>query len=157
MRLAWNSIYNIVLALWVGGMAIYTFIVTPAIFRSFGRDVAARIVDALFGGYFLYNLILAALALVLAFVVWPDRAQTACRLSMALAAAALVMNCYVAFRLHPQVLEVKRQIVSFETTPKDDPLRKEFTRLHAISAVINLLLVADGATLLVISTSRLPR
>ena len=157
MRLAWNSIYNIVLALWVGGMAIYTFIVTPAIFRSFGRDVAARIVDALFGGYFLYNLILAALALVLAFVVWPDRAQTACRLSMALAAAALVMNCYVAFRLHPQVLEVKRQIVSFETTPKDDPLRKEFTRLHAISAVINLLLVADGATLLVISTSRLGR
>ena len=157
MRLAWNSIYNIVLALWVGGMAIYTFIVTPAIFRSFGRDVAARIVDALFGGYFLYNLILAALALVLAFVVWPDRAQTACRLSMALAAAALVMNCYVAFRLHPQVLEVKRQIVSFETTPKDDPLRKEFTRLHAISAVINLLLVTDGATLLVISTSRLGR
>ncbi len=157
MRLAGYSIYNLVLALWVGGMAIYTFIVTPAIFRSFGRDTAAKIVDVLFGGYFLYNVVLSALALVLAFVVWPDRARLACRLSLALAAAALVMNCYVAFKLHPEIREVKRQIVSFETTPKDSPLRREFTRLHAISAVINLLLIADGAALLVISSTRLVR
>ena len=151
MRPAVYSIYNIVLALWVGGMSIYTFVVTPAIFRSFGRDEAARVVDALFPGYFAYNLVLSVLALVLAFWVLPDRARLACRLSLALAAAAIIINCYVTFKLHPEIRAVKRQITSFEATPKDSPLRKEFTRLHAISAVLNLLLLVDGVTLLVIS------
>jgi hypothetical protein len=153
MRAA-NSIYNIVLALWVGGMATYTFIVTPAIFRSFTRDESARIVDALFPGYFAYNLALSAVALLLAFLVWPDRARSAFRISLALAAAALVVNFYITFMLHPRISLVKRQVTSFETMPKDSPQRREFTRLHAISAVLNLAVLADGLTLLVISSSR---
>jgi len=46
------SVYNLVLALWVGGISIFTFIVTPAIFRSYGRDQAGEIVGKLFPGYF---------------------------------------------------------------------------------------------------------
>jgi len=38
----WQFLYNLVLALWVGGISIFTFIVTPVIFRSFGRDMAGR-------------------------------------------------------------------------------------------------------------------
>jgi uncharacterized membrane protein len=156
-RLLGAVLYDLTLALWVGGMAIFTFIVTPAIFRSFDRDMAGRIVGALFNGYFFYNLALAVIALVLVFVVWPDRAQTACKVSLLLIAIAIAINLYISFKLHPDIVEVKRQIASFETTPKDSPLRKQFTRMHAVSAILNLLLLADGVTLLVINASKLKK
>jgi uncharacterized membrane protein len=64
MRLTWLSLYNLILSLWVGGIAIFTFIVTPAIFRSFGRDEAGAIVGKLFPGYFTYVLVLTLLAFI---------------------------------------------------------------------------------------------
>lgn len=150
-------LYDLTLSLWVGGMAIFTFIVTPAIFRSFDRDMAGRIVGALFNGYFTYNLVLSIVALVLAFVVWPDRAQMACKVSFLLIACAIAINLYISFKLYPDIVEVKRQVASFVTTPKDSPLRKQFTRMHAVSAIMNLLLLADGVTLLVIGASKLKK
>ncbi|NTW65040.1 MAG: DUF4149 domain-containing protein, partial [Nitrospirae bacterium] len=48
------SLETLTRALWTGGMALFTFIVTPAIFRSYGRDQAGEIVGRLFPGYFLY-------------------------------------------------------------------------------------------------------
>ena len=148
-------LYDLTLSLWVGGMAIFTFIVTPAIFRSFDRDMAGRVVGALFSGYFFYNLALAVIAFILVFVVWPDRAQTACKVSLLLIACAIAVNLYISFKLYPDIVEVKRQVASFENTPKDSPLRKQFTRMHAVSAILNLLLLADGVTLLVIRASKL--
>jgi uncharacterized membrane protein len=59
MKMAWSFLYNLVLSLWIGGMSVFTFIVTPAIFKSFGRDMAGEIVGKLFPGYFLSVLILS--------------------------------------------------------------------------------------------------
>ncbi len=148
-------LYDLTLALWVGGMAIFTLIVTPAIFRSFDRDMAGKIVGALFSGYFTYNLVLSIVALALAFVVWPDRAQTAFKITLLLIACAIAVNLYISFKLYPDVVEVKRQIASFVTTPPDSPLRKQFTRMHAVSAIMNLFLLIDGVTLLVIRATKL--
>ena len=150
MKLTWFSVYNLILSLWVGGMAIFTFIVAPAIFRSFGRDTASAIVDKLFPGYFLYTLILAALAFITFFTVAGDQYKPAARLSFALLLIALVINAYVAFKLHPDAIKVKRQIISFERESPDTPARKKFTRLHAASAVLNLLVLADGIVLLLV-------
>jgi hypothetical protein len=60
------------------------------------------------------------------------------------------MNAYIAFKLHPDTVKVKRQIESFEREAPDSPMRKQFARLHALSASLNLLLLVDGITLLVI-------
>jgi hypothetical protein len=60
-------------------------------------------------------------------------------------------NTYITYKLHPDAVKVKHQVASFERDAPDTPLRKEFRRLHAISAVLNLLVLADGAALLVLS------
>ncbi|MBI5694297.1 MAG: DUF4149 domain-containing protein [Nitrospirae bacterium] len=149
-----GSLYVLDLALWVGGISIFTFIATPAIFRSFDRDMAGRVVGAMFTGYFYYTFALTALALALVFFVWRDRASTLFRASLLLAVLAVGMSGYVAFNLYPEIRAVKAQIASFETTPRESPERKRFGRMHAVSAVLNLLLLADGAALLLIRTSR---
>ena len=151
MRSFLFSLYTLTLSLWTGGMAMFTFIVTPAIFRSFGRDQAGEIVGRLFPGYFLSTLILSGLALVLFFLLAADQATRAYRATLILLVAALLANTYITYKLHPDAVKVKHQIASFERNAQDDPLRKEFSRLHAISAVLNLLVLADGAALLVLS------
>ena len=145
------SLYTLTLSLWTGGMAMFTFIVTPVIFRSFGRDQAGEIVGRLFPGYFLSTLVLSGLALVLFFLISADQAARAYRATLILLVAALLANTYITYKLHPDAVKVKQQVASFERGDRDTPLRREFRRLHAISAVLNLLVLADGAALLVLS------
>jgi hypothetical protein len=47
-----SVIYRLAVTFWVGGVAIFTFVLTPIIFRVNDRDTAGRIVGTLFPGYF---------------------------------------------------------------------------------------------------------
>ena len=107
----------------------------------------------LFPGYFLSTLLLSGLALILFFLVAADQAARAYRISLILLVAALLTNTYITYKLHPDAVKVKQQVASFEGAAPDSPQRREFRRLHAISAVLNLLVLADGAALLVLSRS----
>lgn len=152
MNNIWNFCYNLALSLWVGGISIFTFIITPVIFRSFERDMAGKIVGKLFSGYFMYNLALSLLSLVLLVTVRPLLAKSGFKLSLILIACAVIINLFVIFKLHPEIIRVKQEIHSFEVQVDDSPVRKKFRKLHAVSASLNLLLLADGITLLFISS-----
>jgi len=149
MKLSWFSIYNLILALWIGGIAIFTFIVTPVIFNSYPRDQAGEIVGRLFPGYFLYNLVLAVLVLALFFIVANDQSKFAYRLSLVCVVTALLINLFIVFKLHPDAVRIKQQVTSFEHESPDSPARKQFRRLHGVSAVLNLVLFAEGIVLLI--------
>lgn len=148
MRSVFFSLYHLTVALWAGGITLFTFIVTPAIFLSYGRDMAGEVVGKLFPGYFRYNLVLSVLAFLLFFLVTADRSRLLWRLSLALLASAFIVNVFVVFKLHPEAVLVKREVASFEREPADSPARRKFRRLHALSAGLNVFLLADGAFLL---------
>jgi len=151
MNNVWNFFYYLVLSLWVGGISIFTFIITPVIFRSFERDMAGKIVGRLFPGYFMYNLALSVIALIMILITRLFPARSGIRLSLVLVACAIIINLFIVFKLHPEIIKLKQEIHSFEVQADDSPLRKEFRKLHAVSASLNLLLLADGVALLVIS------
>jgi hypothetical protein len=153
MKLTWFSLYNLILSLWVGGIAIFTFVVTPAIFRSYGRDEAGAIVGKLFPVYFTYVFVLTALAFIVFFAVTGGASDSSSRLSFFLLIAALVINTYVSFKLHPDAIKVKQEVTSFERESPDSPNRQRFTRLHAVSAVLNLAVLADGVILLLLGSA----
>ncbi|MBI4848831.1 MAG: DUF4149 domain-containing protein [Nitrospirae bacterium] len=153
MNIIWSFCYNLALALWIGGISIFTFIITPVIFRSFDRDMAGKIVGKLFPGYFMYNMALSVLALILMMITRHLFARSGFKLSLVLIVCAIVINLFIVFKLHPDVVKVKQEIHSFEAPAADDsPLRKEFRKLHAVSASLNLLLLADGVALAFVST-----
>ncbi len=151
MRPALALLYLLILSLWVGGMAIFTFIVTPTIFQSYSRDAAGEIVGRLFPGYFTYLLFLSGAALVLFLLLRSAAPPALSRISLALLVAAVLVNVYVSFRLHPEAVRIKQQIASFERKAVDTPARKAFRRLHAVSAVLNLFVLLDGVALLALS------
>jgi hypothetical protein len=60
------------------------------------------------------------------------------------------VTSFQAFYVEPRAAELKRRIGSFETTSKEDPLRKDFSKLHAVSALCNLTVLAGGVLLVVL-------
>ena len=141
-----DMLYRLAVSLWAGGNAIFTLMLTPILFKTESRDIAARIVGNLFPSYFKWGLACGLVALV-------------CRLSgrgmdaktpLVILVLMIVLVSFQAFYVEPHAAELKRQIGSFETTSKDDPLRKEFGKLHGVSAVCNLTVLVGGVVLVLL-------
>ncbi|MBI5640819.1 MAG: DUF4149 domain-containing protein [Nitrospirae bacterium] len=151
MRTVITYLYSISLSLWIGGLFIFTFIMTPVIFRAYPRDMAGDIVGRLFPAYFLFCVIVTAGALAVFVLSAYDPAASGYKLSLVLLSLAVVTTLYVNYRLYPQIQKVKHEVRSFEAVSPDDPARIKFRRLHAASSILNLFLLADGVALLIIS------
>jgi uncharacterized membrane protein len=151
MRTTAGYLYVIVLSLWVGGMSLFTFVMTPVIFKSYPRDAAGEIVGKLFPSYFLLSLAVSAAALIFFLLSFQGKGSLMNGISVALISLAIAMSLYVNFRLYPEIKRLKQEVHSFETTAPNDPARIRFRRLHAQSAIINIILIADGLALLVMS------
>ena len=141
-----DMLYKLVISLWAGGNAIFTLMLTPILFKTENRDVAGRIVGNLFPGYFRWGMACGVIALI-------------CRLAsrgfdlklpVVVLVLMLALTSFQAFYVEPHAAELKRQIGSFEATTKDHPLRKEFSKLHGVSALCNLTVLAGGVLLVLL-------
>lgn len=141
-------LYNLAVGCWLGGAALFTFVLTPKLFSVFSRDLAGTIVGQLFPGYFRWGLACGAVALVCQLI---NRGRFAIA-TLAILATMLLLTSVQAFILEPRAANLKQAIVSFETTPKDDPLRVQFRTLHGISMAANLAVVAGGVLLVILAS-----
>ena len=141
-----DMLYRLAISLWAGGNAIFTLMLTPILFKTETRDIAARIVGNLFPGYFRWGLACGVIALVCNLL---SRGMNF-KLPVIVLAVMLLVTSFQALYVEPRAAELKRQIGSFEATSKDHPLRKEFSKLHAVSAVCNLTVLAGGVLLVVL-------
>jgi hypothetical protein len=139
-------LYRLALSFWIGGVALFTFALTPILFKTQPRDLAGRIVGVLFPGYFRYGLACGAVALVCLLLQRGRHFIPA----LVLLVLMLAATSFQALVIEPKAAALKEQIGSFETTPKDDPLRQQFSRLHAVSAVCNLTVFAGGVVLIIL-------
>jgi hypothetical protein len=139
-------LYRLALAAWAGGAALYTFTLTPALFRAYDRDAAGAIVGILMPGYFRWGLACGAAALLCLLVVRPP--GTALR--AAILAAMLVVVSLQAFVVEPRAAALKKEIPSFVTTPVTHPARQAFRKLHGLSMAGNLGVIGGGAVLLIL-------
>lgn len=143
------AIYRLAVAFWVGGSALFTFILTPIIFRTRPRDIAAKIVGALFPGYFRWGLASGVVAMACLLIL---RGRNFLPM-LVLLVVMLSLTAYQAFSIEPRAAALKQRIGSFETTSKEDPLRRKFSRLHSISMACNLAVLLSGITVIILSGS----
>jgi uncharacterized membrane protein len=146
------AVYRMALSLWVGGIALFTFVVTPILFRTQGRDAAGKIVGAIFPTYFRYVMVLAGIALLAR--IFDGEAFHGGRqwAGTVLIVTALLLTGYQAYGLAPRMERIKQSVHSFETAAPGDAARKEFGRLHGFSMVANLVVLLEGAALIVLQT-----
>jgi hypothetical protein len=141
-----DMFYRLAISFWAGGSAIFTLLLTPILFKTESRDIAARIVGNLFPAYFKWGLACGAVALLCRLC----GSGAVSKIPAAVLLAMLLVTSFQAFYVEPKAAELKRQIGSFEMTPKDHPLRREFAKLHGVSAVCNLVVLGGGIVLVVL-------
>lgn len=144
-------LYNLMLALWVGGIFIYTFLVTPVLFSFYGRDSASAIVDKLFPFYFPYILAITGLALG-TFLLSDWRRCGRPKLAFTSLIIAALISLFINFALYPEMRKIKQEISSFEKIAIDSPARRQFRALHGISMILNLVLLADGIASIIVNS-----
>ncbi len=121
------------LSLWLGGETFLSFVVAPGAFSILGnRDAAGLMV-----GYSLSRLHLAGIFLGILFLVarilrtWDFASFTS---AAALCIVLMVILTGVSqFTVSNRMNRLKKEMVSVQNTPEDDPRRVEFNRLHHIS------------------------
>ena len=147
-----TALYNLAISCWLGGAALFTFLLTPLIFASYSRDIAGGIVGTLFPGYFRWGLACGAVALLCQII---NRGRFAIA-SLMIITIMLGLTAVQAFVLEPRAAALKRSIPSFETTPAEHPQRVQFRKLHGLSMAANLAVIAGGIVLVILSSSPTP-
>ncbi len=142
------ALYRIAVALWFGGMAVFSLVMTPVIFQTQPRETAARVVGAMMPVYFRYALVVVAAALAARFAAGWALAGAQQSLGTVILCAALAANLWQAFVLVPRMQRVTARIPSFGPEDAHHPARREFGRLHATSMTVNFLLMAAAALLI---------
>ena len=130
-------IYHLAIACWLGGASLFTFVLTPIIFKAYSRDIAGGIVGVLFPGYFRWGLACGVVALICLLLTKGRRAIV----SGIILIVMLTIAATQVFIIEPKAAALKKEIPSFTTTPPDHPLRVQFRKLHGISAVANLAVI----------------
>jgi hypothetical protein len=141
--------YRLALSLWVGGMAFFTFVVTPVIFRTQGREAAGKMVGAIFPLYFRYGLVLTVIALLARIAAGEAFHGVRQWVGTVLILTAFLLSGYQAYGVAPRMERVKQSVASFDAAPPDDPSRREFSRLHGFSMAVNLAILLEGVALIV--------
>jgi hypothetical protein len=155
MDRATSSVLQVVmLAFWLGGAALFTMGVAPAVFavlptRALAGAVVGRVLPAIF-----YWGMLTGLAVI----VWERGAGHGWRWAgRETASLVIIVSCAVAqLIVSPRIEAIRREIGgSLDSLPTDDARRVAFGRLHAISVawlgiamlagIIALLLAARSA------------
>lgn len=141
-------LFNLAVSCWLGGAALFTFILTPKLFAAYSRDLAGNIVGLLFPGYFRWGLACGAVALLCQLI---NRGRFAVA-SLLIIVLMLLLTATQAFVIEPRAAELKQSIASFETTPKDDPVRIQFRTLHGLSMAANLAVIVGGLALVILAS-----
>ncbi len=144
------SFYNLILALWVGGITIVSLVVTPSIFKAFSREKAGEVVGAIFPGYFLFNFLITSFALVF-FIIFFGRIEESTTISKLILLGSVCISAIHKFKLHPAVKRLKEEIKAVDLKDPSvvkSELKKKFGKMHFASFALNIILLCFGIVLI---------
>lgn len=118
-----HTVAAFLVALLVGGMAFFAFVVTPIVFRALGRAEAPRLLTPLFAVYYRVMALLAAGAALPIFYRWESK------LLWALSAGFV----FADFVLRPRI-----EALRAARAAGDRAAARRFGALHGVSVLLNL-------------------
>jgi hypothetical protein len=130
--------YQLLLGLWLGAILCFGAVVAPALFRSLGPGQAGTVVRSIIPVLDGFALVAGPVLLVLAFLY--EGRPRGVRLIRALMICAMVLLAAVSsLAISPRMSSLRAEVGDrISELPKDDPIRKEFGRLHGVSTTLML-------------------
>ena len=129
----WSSLERLLLTLWVGGMLVVGYVVTPVLFSSLDdRMLAGAIAGRLFGSVSLIGFVCGGL-LLLGWLLRDGRAAVH-GWRFWVVCAMLLITLIGEFGLAPRMQELKQAAGAALVSGSD--LYRQFSRLHGLSSVL---------------------
>jgi uncharacterized membrane protein len=145
MTVVLRFIYLLSVALWIGGIAFFSFLAAPSIFKVLPRQEAGQVVSDIFPKYYWQGIVCGAIALATSVVLGMRERWNILLIVRTITIGVMVIGVlYSVVVLQPKIQAVKAQITSFESLAPTDPLRLEFGRLHGRSFSVNAAVLLLG-------------
>ena len=146
----------VVLALWVGGLAVLGFVAAPAIFATLeahdpagGRALAGAVFGAVLGRFQYWMWALGAGLLVLYGIralLGPRPLRLAMRVGVVV--VMLSLGAVSAYYISPRIDQIRNETHgSIASLTDGDPRKSEFGRLHGLSSILMLCTLGAGISL----------
>jgi hypothetical protein len=146
-------VYFTTLAIWVGGIACFSFLVAPALFGTLPSNTAGDAVGAIFPRYYAAGYVCGFVLLAVCALLYREAGtQRWWRVSTALFTVMLLATLYAGMVTLPRTAALRPQIRAAEVAPE---VRAEFGRLHGIAMGLNVLVLVCGLTAIGLGAGRL--
>jgi len=155
MLTALKFLYSLSLTFWVGSIFFFSMFAAPSIFKILTREQAGNVVSDIFPKYYMVSYICGAVAIASSIVIiyfWNSFSYTSNILRLAALFVMLGLAVYAGEINRPEAHKVRTETRSFqEDSPEFMEIRKEFGRLHRISAAANGAIFILGIALVFLS------
>ena len=131
----------------MGSIVFLSFVVAPGAFALFSRDQAGALVGLALGRLHVLGLI-CGVVYVVARVAGARTLTALAGMAAVAVIVMLVLTLASQYWVSPKLAELRAEMMtqfgSIDATPKDNPLRAAFGRLHGVSTVLELVILLLG-------------
>jgi uncharacterized membrane protein len=141
---ALKFIHLMSIVVWLGMLIFFTFIAAPAIFRELPKETAGQVVGRIFPKYWLTGYVASVISLAtLVAASFMGQAWPGWRLLVLVVMA--VISFYSGLVVGKKARSIKARIK--QGSDDKEALGRDFKKVHALSAVLNLTVIALGLVL----------
>lgn len=145
-------LYLLTLAVWIGSIVFFSFVVAPTIFKVLKPEDAAKLQRAVFPKYYLVGMICTALGIICVGLLLADNAfgKWPAVLSLLLLAGVGATDLWLRQTVVPHMNDLReRRATIVDSGQQPDPaLEDEWKSLHKLSVQLNLAVLLCGFALI---------
>ena len=134
-------LYLLTLAVWIGSIAFFSFIVAPTVFKTLKAEDAAALIRRIFAKYYVVGIACAGAGIVWVGMLVADRAvgKWPGILSLLLPAGMGAADVWLRQGVMPQMNDLRDRRAAIEASgkPADAELDAEWKALHRLSVQMN--------------------
>ena len=131
------------ISVWTGTLVFFSFFAAPSIFKVLPRETAGDVVGDIFPKYWAVGYVSGILGLAsLLALSYIGGEMPAARIT--LFAFMTVVTLYSGLFVGTKARGVKRELRLAQDAADKEGLRAEFRKLHALSSILNLVVMATG-------------
>jgi uncharacterized membrane protein len=145
-------LYLLTLAVWIGSIIFFSFVVAPTVFKTLKPEDAATLIRRIFSKYYLIGVSSAAAGIVCVGLMLADRSfsKWPAILSLLLLAGMGATDLWLRQGVMPHMNGLRDRRAALETSgkPADAELDGEWQSLHRLSVQLNVVVLLCGLVLL---------
>ena len=135
------------LAAWLGMLIFFTFFAAPSIFKVLPRELAGQVIGDIFSKYWMIGYVAGLLSLSsLLGISFIEKSFPAALVILLTVMTGVTF--YSGLAVAPVARQLKAERHSENEPAKKEALEKSFRRVHAKSAVLNLVVISSGVAAL---------